>query len=474
MVFSSILFLFGFLPLFLVVYHLVQHKYKNIVLFIFSLVFYAWGAPKFVFLLLASLSANFYIVRQMSKDTFRYRRLMLFLSLLINVGILGYFKYANFFVENINVFLQQIGVASIAWTQIALPIGISFFTFQSITYTIDVYRRQHRPLDNLHDYLLYILMFPQLIAGPIVRFNTVADDIVDRRKNDTIDNKLNGIYLFVVGLSKKVLIANVLGEYVDGVFAASITDANTGVLWLTIVAYSFQIYFDFSGYSDMAIGLGRIIGFNFPENFNNPYISQNITEFWRRWHITLGEWMKDYLYIPLGGNRVKSVYRVYLNLAIVFLISGFWHGANWTFIIWGAWHGLFLILDRLFLVKWLKGIGRFTRIFINYIVVLIGWVFFRADSLSQALVYIKGLFAFNGFAFGDTVDTELMVMLVLAGIFAFSTATMLGTKAQQWLYHDRYTNKAHLFSLVLAIVFLIINVSYITASGFNPFIYFRF
>src|SRR5690554_4787370 len=353
MVFSSILFLFCFLPLFLISYHIVATRYKNIVLLIFSLVFYAWGAPEFIFLLLGSLTINFYVV-QAIYNNHRRKKLFVYISLIINIGLLAYFKYANFFIENVNAILSQLNITNVGWTQIVLPIGISFFTFQSLTYTIDVYRNVHKPLDKLHDYLLYILMFPQLIAGPIVRFNTVADDIVDREKNDTIDNKSYGITTFVIGLSKKVLIANVLGEFVDTTFSNSISEASSGLLWLTIIAYSFQIYFDFSGYSDMAIGLGRMIGFRFPENFNNPYISQNITEFWRRWHITLSEWMKDYLYIPLGGNRVSSVYRLYFNLIVVFLISGFWHGANWTFIVWGAWHGLFLILDRVFLIKIMK------------------------------------------------------------------------------------------------------------------------
>ncbi|MDD2637034.1 MAG: MBOAT family protein [Bacteroidales bacterium] len=402
------------------------------------------------------------------------RKILLIASLAINVGILGYFKYANFFIENFNLVLNYLNFTSLEWTKVALPIGISFFTFQSITYTIDVYRNIHKPLVKLSDYLLYILMFPQLIAGPIVRFNTVADDIVDREKNETFNNKLNGIYLFVIGLSKKVLIANVLGEYVDNTFLSPISEANSGVLWLTIIAYSFQIYFDFSGYSDMAIGLGRIIGFKFPENFNNPYISKNITEFWRRWHITLGDWMKDYLYIPLGGNRVKSSIRLYLNLIIVFLISGFWHGAEWTFIIWGAWHGIFLILDRLFLIKLLSGIGKLPRIAMNYLVVLVGWVFFRSESLSQSVIYLKGLFSFDAMNFSEILEPKFIFILIVAVIFSFSAAFSWGQKLQEIFYSEKRAVKAHAFYLVLAITFLFICSSYITASGFNPFIYFRF
>jgi len=409
----------------------------------------------------------------MNKNNNR-RKVLLITSLVINIGLLGYFKYANFFIENFNSLLTLSNIEKIEWVQISLPIGISFFTFQSITYTIDVYRGVHRPLNKLSDYLLYILMFPQLIAGPIVRFNTVADDIIDREKNETVNNKLYGISLFVLGLSKKVLIANVLGEYVDNTFSGSIADMSSGILWLTIIAYSFQIYFDFSGYSDMAVGLGRVIGFKFPDNFNNPYISQNITEFWRRWHITLGEWMKDYLYIPLGGNRVKSVNRLYLNLIIVFLISGFWHGANWNFIIWGGWHGLFLILDRLFMINLLKGIGKLLRIAINYFIVLIGWVFFRADTISESFIYLKRMFSFRSIQNFGVVDSEFVAVLVLATILSFSTIFSIGQKSQTIIYSEKKSIRAYTFQAFLAGIFLLICSSYITASGFNPFIYFRF
>jgi alginate O-acetyltransferase complex protein AlgI len=473
MVFSSVIFLFIFLPLFLIVYQLAKANWRNYVLLIFSLAFYAWGGPKFVFLLLGSMSVNFFVVRGMYHNKEK-RKLLLVLSLIINVGMLGYFKYANFFVENFNAVLESFGFTAVEWTKVILPIGISFFTFQSITYTIDVYRNVHRPLKKLSDYLLYIVMFPQLIAGPIVRFNTVADDILDRRHNDTVDNKLYGIYLFIIGLSKKVLVANALGGFVDETFASNISNEGTGILWLAIVAYSFQIYFDFSGYSDMAIGLGRIIGFKFPENFNNPYISQNITEFWRRWHITLGTWMRDYLYIPLGGNRVGSKGRMYLNLIIVFLISGFWHGASWNFVIWGAWHGLFLILDRLFLIKLLGKIGKLSRVFINYIIVLIGWVFFRAETLGDAAVYIKRMFLFDFKSFDIIYDKELLVVLIIAAVFAFSNLFRIGRISQNFLYREEHNSSGHTAMTLISIILFVLCVSYVVSSGFNPFIYFRF
>ena len=280
--------------------------------------------------------------------------------------------------------------------------------------------------------------------------------------------------IFIVGLSKKVLIANVLGKFVDHTFSFPIADTGTTILWLTIIAYSFQIYFDFSGYSDMAIGLGKIIGFKFPENFNNPYISQSISEFWRRWHITLGDWMKDYLYIPLGGNRVKSKARLYLNLIIVFLISGFWHGAEWTFIIWGAWHGLFLILDRLFLKKLLQKIGVFSSVLFNYLVVLIGWIFFRSNGIHEAFIYLKRMFVYNSGTTICPVDREFITMLIFAAVISFFGIFTLGQKIQNFIYLEPQTIKRHTIMFVLSSLFLFICASFITASDFNPFIYFRF
>ncbi len=404
----------------------------------------------------------------------RRRKPLLISSLLINIGLLAYFKYANFLVDNVNFILGQLGLNALHWLEIALPIGISFFTFQSLTYTLDVYRKVHDPLNRVQDYLLYILMFPQLIAGPIVRFHTVADDILDRRHNDTSEEKLHGIFRFIIGLSKKVLLANVLGEQADSIFASNVNELSPNQLWLGIVAYSFQIYFDFSGYSDMAIGLGRIIGFRFPENFNNPYVAQNITEFWRRWHITLGEWMKDYLYIPLGGNRVKTVSRLYFNLFVVFLISGLWHGANWTFVIWGAWHGLFLMLDRAFWMKWLKPIGKFPRIVLNYFIVLIGWVFFRAESLTQAIDYLRGMFRFSAFETPTLSDSELAVSLLLAFLFAFITLSSTGLKLEAWFYREKRNAWGNLSASILFAALFILSLAYVVGSDFNPFIYFRF
>lgn len=470
MVFSSTLFLFVFLAVFLVIYHLTPARLKNIVLLVASLAFYAWGAPKFLFILLASLVLNFYIVRSMSRQEQR-RKVGLVLSLILNLGLLAYFKYANFFVDNLNHLLSAANLKPVPWMEVALPIGISFFTFQSLTYTIDVYRRVHAPLRHLHDYLLYILMFPQLIAGPIVRFNTIADDIVDRRHNDTIDNKLYGMYRFALGLAKKVLIANILGAQVDQFYALPHEQVTGTIARIAALAYSFQIYFDFSGYSDMAIGLGYLLGFKFPENFDNPYTSQSVSEFWRRWHMTLGAWLKDYLYIPLGGNR-KGTARTYFNLAVVFLVCGIWHGAGWNFLVWGIWHGLFIISDKLFLNRLLSKTPKLLRVLLTFTVVTIGWIFFRNDLFGDAVFYIGKLFDFHHTA--ANLTAEFTTMLCLAILFSFLTLSKFGQKAQDLCYATERPEWQHYITFVCAMILMVASAAYLSASGFNPFIYFKF
>ncbi|MEM8909230.1 MAG: MBOAT family O-acyltransferase, partial [Bacteroidota bacterium] len=335
-------------------------------------------------MLFPCLLVDFYSVRLIQHSSGWLRKGLFYTALLQAVMLLLIAKYFNFFIDNLNGFLLFWGGNALRFMEIALPIGISFVTFQRISYLMDCHSGKTRPLDQFADYALYILLFPQLIAGPIIRFNEIAAQILDRRAQENVDHRMQGLFQFIIGLSKKVLIANPLGWVVDGIFAMPFDDLNTGTAWLGIIAYSFQIYFDFSGYSDMAIGLGKMMGFRLPENFNFPYISQSISEFWRRWHITLGNWMRDYLYIPLGGNRV-SKRRMYFNLWTVFLLSGLWHGAAWTFVIWGAFHGLFLILDRLFLLRFLQKIGPLPAIFLTYVISLIGWVFFRAADLESAL-----------------------------------------------------------------------------------------
>jgi len=473
MVFSSIVFLYIFLPVFFLLYHISSEKLKNYLLLGASIFFYAWGAPKFVFLVLASLTVNFYLVALIDRKE-KLREVYLVASVLINVGLLGYFKYANFFVENVNSVLSVLGIGAVSWTKVLLPIGISFFTFQSLTYTVDVYRKVHSPLNKLSDYLLYILMFPQLIAGPIIRFNTIADEIVDRKKNETTEYKLQGVYRFVIGLSKKVLIANTLGEQVDAIYALNIGQVDSLLAWGAILAYTFQIYFDFSGYSDMAIGLGKIMGFNFPENFNSPYVSRSITEFWRRWHITLGSWMRDYLYIPLGGNRVRTKSRLYINLITVFLLSGLWHGASWNFVIWGAWHGVFLILDRLFLEKLLKKLGAIIAVPLTFFFTVVGWLFFRIEQMDNVFAYLRKMFSFSSAGFPPQFDSMFVVTFIFAAVFSFFTLNRWGRRLEEHIFYSKHSASVHVAMSVVSLVLLIVCTAYITASGFNPFIYFRF
>jgi alginate O-acetyltransferase complex protein AlgI len=401
------------------------------------------------------------------------RRLILALSVSVNIGLLFYFKYSNFFIENVNAVLNLFGDGNIQWTKLVLPIGISFYTFETITYVVDVYRGIHRPLTRFWDYQLYIILLTKLIAGPIIRYNDLADQISDRSVNETFDNKLTGFYRFIIGLSKKVLIANHMGLQADSIFAMNYSDIDMVTAWIGILAYTFQIYFDFSGYSDMAIGLAKMIGFKFPENFNNPYVSKSITEFWRRWHISLGAWMKNYLYIPLGGNKVATRGRLYFNLWFVFLASGLWHGASWNFLIWGAYHGLFLVLERSFLLHVYGKIGKLPSTLITFFIVVIGWIFFRIEKTSDAIVFLKRLFSFD---LGRAIafDLEFIVFFLIAVFFAFFTYFRLGIKIQDSIYFNEYNNKKHIGVGVVAIILLMLCVGSITAFGFNPFIYFRF
>lgn len=476
MVFSSVLFLFLFLPIFLLVYHFLKKEQKNLWVLLSSIVFYAWGEPSFIFIILGVLIIDFQLVKKLFEEqNSTSKKKYMLVSIGIKLGLLAYFKYSNFFIDNVNVLIESLGVDPIRWVKIVLPVGISFFTFQSVTYTLDVYWGKSKPLKSIVDYMLYILLFPQLIAGPIVRYDDIADQIEDREANETDENRLQGFYRFVLGLSKKVLIANTLGQAADEIFNSEIASLSTYTSWIGILCYTFQIYFDFSGYSDMAIGLGKMIGFNFPENFNNPYNSKSITEFWRRWHITLGQFMKDYLYIPLGGSKVATVNRLYFNLVIVFLLSGLWHGAGWNFIVWGAFHGLFLIIDRVFFLEFSKKIGVFPSVIITFLISMVGWVFFRTETLSAALSYLEVMFSFNSIESVYYVPAELTVTLILAFVFSFIKLTSLGDKLEYFVFKtEKYRFKQHVWMTSLSLLFLFLCVSFISSSGFNPFIYFRF
>ncbi len=446
---------------------------KNSVALIFSLWFYTWGAPKFIFVVLLGLILDFYFVQLIEVSEGKKRRRILSLAIWSNVLILLVSKYLNFFVDNVNEVLSAVKIGGIEFASIALPIGISFITFQKISYIVDVHSGKSKALKSFADYALYILLFPQLIAGPIVRYKEIAAQLRDRSANDHIDMKLTGLHRFTIGLSKKMLIANPLGEMVDLIFAVPPGDMGSMILWIGIVAYSFQIYFDFSGYSDMAIGIANMLGFKFPENFNLPYISQSITEFWRRWHMTLGNWMRDYLYIPLGGNRV-SITRMYINLCAVFLISGFWHGAAWTFIFWGAFHGFFLVLERLFLLDVFKKIGKFPSIVIIYVLVLISWVFFRSPDMSFAFSYIKNMFIWDSAPHFIYLNNKFWIALIIGAIFAFTGMfKVMEQQFSKWFEIEK--NNFMLTFKTLSLTFLgLLSIAEIFGSDFNPFIYFQF
>lgn len=470
MVFSSITFLVYFLPVFLLAYHLCPNKLKNACILLFSIIFYAWGGPKFIFVILGTTFLDFYFVNAMHKaKTKGAKRQWLVLSLLLNVGLLFYFKYCNFFIENINA----LAGTDIKWIKVLLPIGISFYTFESITYVVDVYRGIHKPLKNFWHYQTYILLFPKLIAGPIVRYHDIADQITNREKNYTADVKLSGFFRFCLGLGKKVIIANTLGAQADQVFGLPAGEIDTAAAWVGAIAYTFQIYFDFSGYSDMAIGLCKIMGFRLPENFNNPYLSASITEFWRRWHMTLGTWMKNYLYIPLGGNKVSTP-KLYRNLVIVFLLSGFWHGASWNFILWGAYHGLFLVLERVFLGNAYDKIGRLVSTIITFIIVVTGWVLFRNEQIDYALAIIKKMYAFDFFDGKFALNNDFYFSLVLAAVFSFFAFSQKTKSIQDLVYGEAFTSTSRSLLIAGCIILFYISLSYISAMDFNPFIYFRF
>lgn len=478
MVFSSSIFLVVFLPLFLVIYNLLPKvlNVKNIFILLSSIIFYSWGGPKFIFVILGVTLLDFLLVGQVYKhrDNKRQKLVFLCMSLALNLGLLFYFKYFNFFIDNLNVLTSLFGTNAIIVGKILLPIGISFYTFESITYAVDVYRGVHAPLKNFWEYQLYIIYFPKLIAGPIVRYHHISDQIRNHIEHETVNNKLQGFTQFCVGLSKKVLIANVMGSQADAIMNTDPSQLNTAATWIGAIAYTFQIYFDFSGYSDMAIGLGKMMGFFLPENFNNPYVSGSITEFWRRWHMTLGAWMKNYLYIPLGGNRV-SASRLYLNLAIVFLASGLWHGASWNFVIWGAFHGLFLILDRMFLLKVLDKIGKIPSVIVTFFVVVVGWVIFRIEDIHKLGLYLHKMFAFDFDPHGSIATNNNFDYIVYAAIF-FSFFRLI---PKSGLVHDKIFyanyNKAQLIGFsVVACALYFVCLMYVSGSAYNPFIYFKF
>lgn len=457
MLFSSIPFLFYFLPCVLVLYALSPKKLKNFTLLICSMVFYAWGEPRLVFLMLITVFGG-YILGLLTQIYPKYKKVFLILSIVMCLGFLGYFKYADFFISNINTLTGL----SIPLLKVTLPIGISFYTFQLLSYNIDVYRGDVPVQKNFVDLAAYISLFPQLIAGPIVRYSDIAEQL--RTRTHSFEKTALGIRRFVLGLSKKILIANVLGEICE-IFKAS-NDKSVLFFWLYAIAFSLHIYFDFSGYSDMAIGLGKILGFEFLENFNYPYISKSITEFWRRWHMSLGSWFRDYVYFPLGGSRVGK-FRLLFNLFTVWMLTGFWHGADWTFIIWGLFFAVLLILEKTFLLNLLKRSKILSRIYV-LLCVIISFVIFNASGAKEAFEYIGGMFGAGNYPLVsyETVYyfKNYLFVLVLAVIGATPLPKMLASKLKmtKWL------------EPIALLMLLTVVSAYLVDGSFNPFLYFRF
>lgn len=466
MVFSSTIFLCVYLPLVLLGYYICPKKGRNLFLLIVSLVFYAWGEPKYVFLMIFSILVNYIFGRLMDKNRGRQKRmkLMLVLSVVIDIGLLSVFKYTDFVITNVNAIFGS----SFDLLNIALPIGISFYTFQAMSYTIDVYRDDVRVQKNLIDFGMYITMFPQLIAGPIVRYADVQDQLAER--SVTTADFSEGVMRFVVGLGKKVLLANQMGAVWSDIYALG-GDVSALMAWTGAIAYTFQIYFDFSGYSDMAIGLGRMFGFKFPENFRYPYQSVSITDFWRRWHITLSTWFKEYLYIPLGGNR-RGLARQALNLLIVWSLTGFWHGAGWNFVMWGLYYFVILFIEKLFLLKALDKLPKFFRHVYALVLIIIGWVIFASDDVSVLLPYLGSMFGANGAIGGMDVYTLLTKAVLL--IICCIASTELPKKL--FLSAAGAMNEKAAFTLksVLMIALLALSMILLIGDSYNPFLYFRF
>lgn len=466
MLFSGVPFLFYFLPIVLLLYFVVPKKLKNTVLLLSSLFFYGWGEPKFLIFMLISIIQGYVFGLLIEKyNGMKRSKVFLVASVLLSLGILGYYKYADFFIENFNALTG----ASIPLLRIALPIGVSFYTFQIISYVIDVYRKDVAAQKNLINLGAYIAMFPQLIAGPIVRYSDIAKQLENR--THTLEKTALGVRRFVVGLSKKILIANVLGEVVS-VFKES-DDKSVLFYWIYAIAYLLHVYFDFSGYSDMAIGLGKILGFDFCENFNYPYISSSISEFWRRWHISLGSWFRDYLYFPMGGNRVSKP-RFFLNIFVVWMATGFWHGAEWTFICWGLYFAVLLILEKTLLLKVLNKTHVLKHIYV-LIFVTISFVLFDSVSVKDAIVSVGAMFGAGDYPLISAETIYYLKSIAVLLVVSCIGATPLPSKVFSKISGNRIGEKV-LVVIEPAVIIMLLAVctAFLIDGSFNPFLYFRF
>ncbi len=463
MVFSSITFLFYFLPIVLIIYYLIPNKYKNIVLLISSFIFYFYGEPKNIYIMILSILATyiFGILIDKYKKT-KYSKIFLILSIFINIGLLIYFKYADFIIKNINLWLSN----KIDLIHVILPIGISFYTFQLISYIVDVYRGEAKVQKNIIKLATYVSLFPQLIAGPIVRYTTIENQLENREYN--MKNFSIGVRRFIIGLGKKVMIANVMGNLIN-IFLVS-DEKSVLFYWLYAIALMIQIYFDFSGYSDMAIGLGKMLGFDFPENFNYPYIATSITDFWRRWHISLSSWFRDYIYIPLGGNRVSKLKWI-RNIIIVWMLTGLWHGAEWNFVIWGLYFGVLLIIEKVFLLKWLQKIPKVISRIYTLFIVMISFIIFNGEGISTILENIGGLFKFVSIPLITNESMYYLKSYIIVIILGIIGATPI---CKNILTNEKLKKIVNILEPIYLLLIFIICTSYIVDGSFNPFLYFRF
>ena len=464
MLFSSNYFLFTFLPVVLIVYFIAPKRFRNFILFIASIFFYSWGEPVYVFLMLFSAVFNYSMALDINKeqDNGNTGKGTLIFTVVINLFILCFFKYYGFFMDTVNDILHT----DIKYTALALPIGISFYTFQALSYIFDVYRNNVTVQKSLLKFSLYLSLFPQLIAGPIVKYKDVALQLDDREVTPEKFGK--GVHRFIIGLGKKVILANNFGLLYTTITSSGSDSVTVLTYWIGIIAYTLQIYFDFSGYSDMAIGLGHMFGFDFMENFNYPYISKSVTEFWRRWHISLSTWFKEYVYIPLGGNRVK-VSRHILNLLIVWSLTGLWHGASWNFIVWGLYYGVLLIIEKYFIGRYVEKAPSFVRHCYALVIVMVGWVFFSSPDLGAALEYLKVMF-FAGHVPFANIKTFYFFrtnsLLLIAGVIM--------STPWPYRYFTKYYQEHKITGTLIILALFILCVAYLIFSSYNPFLYFRF
>ncbi len=463
MVFASITFLYYFLPIFLILYFIFPKKYKNIVLLIFSFIFYFYGEPKYILLMLIEVFFSYFMTLSLEKNK---NKSLLGIIISFHIFLLCVFKYFNFIITNIN----SIFGGNISLLNIVLPIGISFYTFQIISYEVDVYRGKVKASKSLIDYMTYVFLFPQLIAGPIVRYETISKELKSRKV--TLEDFSYGVNRFIIGLFKKVVIANNIGELCNILNNSS--EVSVLLYWVLGISYMLQIYFDFSGYSDIAIGIGRMIGFKFPENFNYPYIANSVTDFWRRWHMTLSSWFRDYVYIPLGGNRVSTLKHI-RNILVVWMLTGLWHGASWNFIIWGIYFGVILIIEKYCLNKVLEKLPRVIRNIYAMFIVMISFIIFSSDDISSALVAIKGLFSFSSLKFSNDFIIYYIRSYGVILIGGLVLCTPLIKNVINKLRENKILNYIiNIFEVIILVLVLVVITSMLIDSSYNPFLYFRF